>query len=325
MPLVTVASRPYGDPIATTFSPTPRLADLPIVAGVSPETSSACTSAVSVSGSVPTTSAVGLAAVVERHRDLAAVTGDLGHVVVGEDQAVGVEDDARPGAGALVALDVELHDRRQHAVGHLLDRAVGGGGVGSVDDLRRGGRAAVVRRGAAAVVVEGVEGGGSADPRCPAHQQRRGEHRGREGSAARATARWGRDGQLLGVSEGVRRLGGRGRERRWLDDSCPPASRALSVTTLKVAFRSPRETARRLDRVRRTTAMLGAVGSPAGRLRRQRRRLLRVGGRAAHLAGRRGGHARPPLRRHDPSSGDLRRRVLATGSRRGRPPLPGRW
>ena len=33
MPLVTVASRPNGEPIATTPSPTPRLADLPMVAG----------------------------------------------------------------------------------------------------------------------------------------------------------------------------------------------------------------------------------------------------------------------------------------------------
>ena len=94
---------------------------------------------------MPTTSAAALAAVVERHRDLAAVPGDLDDVVVGEDLAVGVEDDARAGAGALLALDVELHDRRQHAVGDCSSRR--GGGVGrsrrcdrwvtAVDECRR--------------------------------------------------------------------------------------------------------------------------------------------------------------------------------------------
>src|SRR6478609_1346774 len=60
MPLVTVASRPNGDPMATTLSPTPRLADLPIVAGVRSETPSALMTAVSVSGSVPRTCALAL-------------------------------------------------------------------------------------------------------------------------------------------------------------------------------------------------------------------------------------------------------------------------
>ena len=60
MPLVTVASRPKGEPMATTPSPTPRLADLPMVAGVRPETSCAWITAVSVSGSVPRISASAL-------------------------------------------------------------------------------------------------------------------------------------------------------------------------------------------------------------------------------------------------------------------------
>ena len=55
MPLVTVASRPNGEPIATTLWPTWRLEEWPMVAGVRPETPSACTTAVSVSGSVPRT------------------------------------------------------------------------------------------------------------------------------------------------------------------------------------------------------------------------------------------------------------------------------
>ena len=40
MPLVTVALRPKGEPIATTLSPTSRLLDLPMVAGVRPLTRS---------------------------------------------------------------------------------------------------------------------------------------------------------------------------------------------------------------------------------------------------------------------------------------------
>ncbi len=57
MPLVTVASRPKGEPIATTPSPTPRLADLPMVAAWRSETPVALMTAVSVSGSVPRISA----------------------------------------------------------------------------------------------------------------------------------------------------------------------------------------------------------------------------------------------------------------------------
>src|SRR4029079_8641432 len=58
MPLVTVASRPNGEPIATTPWPTCRAEECPIVAGVSPDTPWAWISAVAVSGSVPSTLAV---------------------------------------------------------------------------------------------------------------------------------------------------------------------------------------------------------------------------------------------------------------------------
>ena len=54
MPVVTVESRPNGDPIATTAWPTWSESEEPIVAGVRPLTSSAWITAVSVSGSVPT-------------------------------------------------------------------------------------------------------------------------------------------------------------------------------------------------------------------------------------------------------------------------------
>ncbi len=55
MPVVTVPSRPSGDPTATTSWPTRRLADEPIVIGVKPDTPSARTTAMSLLGSVPTT------------------------------------------------------------------------------------------------------------------------------------------------------------------------------------------------------------------------------------------------------------------------------
>src|SRR3954464_1943928 len=58
MPLVTVESRPNGDPIATTDWPTCRLPDLPMVAGVRPDTPWALITAVSVSGSLPSTVAL---------------------------------------------------------------------------------------------------------------------------------------------------------------------------------------------------------------------------------------------------------------------------
>ena len=104
MPLVTVASRPNGEPIATTFSPTATCVERPIVAGVQ------AGHAVGLDhGEVG--QRVGAddgrllgGAVVEVHRDLAALPGDRDHVVVGEDLAVGADDDAGPGALLLLAL-----------------------------------------------------------------------------------------------------------------------------------------------------------------------------------------------------------------------------
>ncbi len=57
MPLVTVASSPNGDPIATTFSPTAIFFDVLMVAGCRPDTPSALMTARSVTGSVPMTRA----------------------------------------------------------------------------------------------------------------------------------------------------------------------------------------------------------------------------------------------------------------------------
>ena len=58
MPEVTVADRPSGEPTATTPCPTCRSAEVPRVAGVSPDTPAALITARSSVGSAPTTAAV---------------------------------------------------------------------------------------------------------------------------------------------------------------------------------------------------------------------------------------------------------------------------
>ena len=100
MPLVTVLSRPNGEPIATTSWPTLRSAELPSVAGVRPDLPSALMTARSVSGSRTDDLGLGVGAVVERDGQRAVVAGDLDHVVVGEDLAVAADDDAGARAGS---------------------------------------------------------------------------------------------------------------------------------------------------------------------------------------------------------------------------------
>ena len=74
-----------------------------MVAGVSPQTSSAWITAVSVSGSVPRILAGADVPSLNETLIEPELAGDLDHVVVGEDLAVGAEDDARAGAGLLRA------------------------------------------------------------------------------------------------------------------------------------------------------------------------------------------------------------------------------
>ena len=98
MPVVTVPSRPSGEPIATTSWPTRRLPDEPRVMGVSPVAPSAFTTAMSLPGSVPTT--VNVVVLPSAKVTLVctpsarAVLGGGHHVIVGQDQSVGREDDA---------------------------------------------------------------------------------------------------------------------------------------------------------------------------------------------------------------------------------------
>ena len=103
MPLVTVDSRPNGEPMATTAWPIFSSSDEPIVAGVRPETSSAWMTAVSVSTSVPSTVASAVVPSLNETLSEPPSAGHLDHVVVGQDLAVLGEDDARAGPAALGA------------------------------------------------------------------------------------------------------------------------------------------------------------------------------------------------------------------------------
>ncbi len=134
-------------------------------------------------------------AVVEVHGDPAAALGDLDDVVVGEDLAVLAEDDAGAGAGALRAGDVDLHDRGQHGLGDLLDRAVGGrdvravgdGGLGGAVGTRRGRRLAGVVPDE--VIQCGVPGGASQAAESSNDKGAR-EHCRGETLARPGTCRW---------------------------------------------------------------------------------------------------------------------------------------
>ena len=188
----------------------------------------------------------GVRAVVEVDADLAALAGQGGDVVVGEDLAVGAQDDARARPGAAGAAHVDLDHGGQHVVGDLHDR---------VGVRRRDGRAAALgddrRRGDRAVVRGGpdrraADAGGAAD------EQARGDDgaarplpRVRFGGAPRAGGRHRRalggraeterTGVVRGLARGleaVRRPGGgrcgRLRGPVWLGcGSCPPCGDSL--------------------------------------------------------------------------------------------------
>ena len=124
--------------MATTSWPTRRLAEEPSVIGVSPEAPCARTTAMSLLGSVPTTVNVRGAAVGEGHLGLRAacrrrleLSLAAGHdVVVGQDQAVGGQDDAGALLGLPADVDLELDHAGHHLGRDLLDRAGGQAGGG---------------------------------------------------------------------------------------------------------------------------------------------------------------------------------------------------
>ena len=141
MPLVTVPCRPSGEPIATTSSPGSRSAERPSVAGVRPSTPCARMTARSVTGSRPTISAAADEPSLNVTRTeppfAAAATTWL---LVRISPSVRQDD-----AGALTATAARRHrDRdnaRQDRGRDLLDRAVGGVGVGGRRGLQRPGAA----------------------------------------------------------------------------------------------------------------------------------------------------------------------------------------
>ena len=107
-PAVTVASKPSGLPMAMAIWPRLSFELSPSRAAGSVTFSSTRSSARSVSGSSPSTRACN-----SRPSSVVSATAAraLHDVAVGQRQAVGRDDDARAGAGALaVAANVDAHD-----------------------------------------------------------------------------------------------------------------------------------------------------------------------------------------------------------------------
>ena len=123
MPLVTVASRPNGEPIATTPWPTCEARGVPDggrrevvdALGLDHRGVGERVGAEDLGG--------GVRAVVERDARSAGLAGQGDDVVVGEDLAVGLRMMPEPEPDAVGAGHVDHHDGGQHALGDLLDRA----------------------------------------------------------------------------------------------------------------------------------------------------------------------------------------------------------
>ena len=97
MPAVTVPPRPNGLPIASTQSPTRGLSESPNWTAGSGLSVLTFSSAMSVLASRPTTFAFSVRVVVQDHGDL---VGAVDHVVVGDDVAGRIDDEARAERGA---------------------------------------------------------------------------------------------------------------------------------------------------------------------------------------------------------------------------------
>ena len=152
MPEVTVASRPNGEPIATTFSPTADLVRLADASpGCRPETPSALITARSVSGSVPTTCAF-LADPSLKFTEMVppwpATDATWLLVRISPSELMMMPE---PDPCSLAVADVDLHDRRQHPLRDGLDRVGGRGGLLAVD--HRGGRERAPLRGVGAAAA----------------------------------------------------------------------------------------------------------------------------------------------------------------------------
>ena len=213
MPLVTVASRPNGEPIATTFSPTSSVSEVLSVATVQAADALGLDDREvgqrvgaddrGLRGALPSLKLTG---------DLAAVAGHVDDVVVGEDHAVGADDDARPGAGPPCARDVDLHHRRQHRLGDLLDRAVRRRASSRVRGDHRAGRAGARCRRAVGVVDRG-EAGRTGHAGDAADQEGAGQEPGDHGALGGPRRRPGSVGCWYGDRTARRRRTAAGRAR----------------------------------------------------------------------------------------------------------------
>ena len=219
-----MASRPKGEPMATTPSPTSTAPDSPIVAGVRPSTPSAWMTAVSVSGSVPRIVASAWLPSLNETVIVPPSPATSRDVVVGQDQPVGGQDDARAGAGLRPSETSSLTTEGSTAAAtcSTLPSAAGasvvlttGLLVGAAADAEAAGRVVgqrVVRRGTAEAGATADEQGSGHDTRGEAPAAARRGRRGETGVAGPGLHRQG-PGDV-----GVRRAGvvpdGRSRGRR---------------------------------------------------------------------------------------------------------------
>ena len=113
MPLVTVLSRPSGAPTAITGSPTTTELGGARAAATGRPVRPTLMTARSYDASRPTIVRPRARAVGELDRDVAALRGAGDDVVVGEDVALGLQDEAGAGAGRVGALDLDRHHAGQ--------------------------------------------------------------------------------------------------------------------------------------------------------------------------------------------------------------------
>ena len=172
MPLVTVPWRPNGLPIAIAGWPGSICLESASCSGLTPPSTldgSIFRTAMSVDGSVPTTSAsIGSPFSVKRTETL---RGALDDVVVGHDRAVGGVDPARAGALALGGGGGDVDDAGGDAAVDVGDVR---GTAADVEDVAAGVAVAVADSGAGVRAVEGAardEHGGDDGDRERAHHQ----------------------------------------------------------------------------------------------------------------------------------------------------------
>ena len=215
MPLVTVDSRPNGEPTATTAWPIFSSSDEPIVAGVRPETPSAWMTAVSVSTSVPST--VASAVVPSLNETLSeppsAATSTTWLLVRIWPSSVRMIPEPDPLPCAPDTLICTTDGSTLSATASTLPSVVTSEGASAVLAVLIVGRAgAGAARGL--VAVQRVVRRGAAEAGATADHQGRGEDAGREPAAAGTAGRRCRGSRGRAHGRAVRLAVGVGRGRR---------------------------------------------------------------------------------------------------------------